>query len=78
MPAAALNAFHTIYLRHLLKNASGDHNAYSINVNIHPLPRTDDGEVWCIGCAVISFIKHLMTYQIRIYRPVVINEMNMV
>ena len=47
MPAAALNAFHTVYLRHLLEeaNAPDTDTLYSINVNIHPLPRTDDGEV---------------------------------
>ena len=48
MPAAALNEFHTVYLRHSLRRANAEDTGYSINVNIHPLPRTDDGEVGCV------------------------------
>ena len=45
MPAAALNAFHTIYLRHLLQDSGATDTGYTITVNNHPLPRTDDGLV---------------------------------
>ena len=45
MPAATLNAFHTVYLRHSLESANAADTEFSINVNIQPLPRTDDGEV---------------------------------
>jgi len=53
MPAAALNAFHTIYLRHVLE-LSGAESAslYTMNVNNHPLPRTAEGQV----CNYISSI----------------------
>ena len=46
MPAAALNAFHTIYLRHVME-LSGVENAdlYTLKVNNHPLPRTAEGQV---------------------------------
>ena len=48
MPAAALNAFHIMYLHHIL-NDSGisqeDANMYTMRVNIHPLPRTAEGQV---------------------------------
>jgi len=54
MPAAALNAFHTIYLRHVLE-LSGAQSAslYTMNVYNHPLPRTAEGEVW-IAITIIS------------------------
>jgi len=48
MPAAALNAFHIIYLRHVLEESGvseEDTHTYSIRVNIHPLPRTAEGQV---------------------------------
>jgi len=45
MPAAALNAFHTIYLRHILEESGATETDYTITVNNHPLPRTDDGLV---------------------------------
>ena len=44
MSAAALNTFHSVYLQHLLRSASAV-DTYTLHVNIHPLPRTDDGEV---------------------------------
>jgi len=54
MPAAALNAFHIIYLRHILElNNVSDANAYTMRVNIHPLPRTAEGQVWIIICYVV-------------------------
>jgi len=45
MPAAALNAFHTIYLRHILEESGATETDYTITVNNHPLPRTAEGEV---------------------------------
>jgi len=46
MPAAALNAFHTIYLRHLLRTAGvNDPDSYNMRVTNHPLPRTSEGQV---------------------------------
>ena len=48
MPAAALNAFHIIYLRHILEESGiseEDANTYTMRVNIHPLPRTAEGQV---------------------------------
>ena len=47
MSAAALNAFHTIYLRHLLKESGASATDYTISVNNHPLPRTAEGQVCC-------------------------------
>ena len=46
MPAAALNAFHTVYLRHLLKESGASVTDYTISVSNHPLPRTTEGKVW--------------------------------
>ena len=50
MPAAALNAFHTIYLRHVLEESGATETDYTITVNNHPLPRTDDGLVLYMLC----------------------------
>ena len=55
MPAAALNAFHTIYMRHVLNNDS-----YSMKVNNHPLPRTSDGEVRYNNLCII-IVTHFVT-----------------
>jgi len=48
MAAAALNAFHIIYLRHIVEQSgisAETANTYTMKVNIHPLPRTAEGQV---------------------------------
>ena len=62
MPAAALNAFHTIYLRHILEESGATETDYTITVNNHPLPRTDDGLVLYMLC--INYIS--VFYYVRL------------
>ena len=70
MPPAALNAFHTIYLRHILKqNGLSEEEAddYSMRVNIHPLPRTAEGQVWII---VSCFLHYIIVYRSMLLRVI--------
>ena len=71
MPAAALNAFHTIYLRHLLKLngvSEEEANRYLMNVIIHPLPRTAEGQVW--GDVILSSITKNYSNRLMLLRAI--------
>ena len=70
MSAAALNAFHTVYLHYSLQRASVV-DVYTLHVNIHPLPRTDDGEVR----SVIQNIKHSIR-TVRLQQLTLIKQSN--
>ena len=48
MSAAALNAFHNIWLKHATNNKE-----LTLDVNNHPLPRTAEAEVHVYTCAVL-------------------------